>query len=71
MLAVRFERTDMNYETLRKAGWIATEAHRGQFRRDGHTPYIVHPQRVFQRLAKAYPSFSAEFFAAHHQKLHQ
>ncbi len=29
---------------------IAREAHTGQFRRDGKTPYITHPERVVARL---------------------
>ncbi len=29
---------------------IARKAHEGQFRRDGVTPYIVHPERVVARL---------------------
>ena len=30
---------------------IATRAHAGQFRRDGVTPYILHPQAVAGRVA--------------------
>ena len=30
--------------------YIATQAHYGQFRRDGKTPYINHPQAVAARL---------------------
>lgn len=30
---------------------IATDAHRGQFRNDGVTPYIEHPKRVASMLA--------------------
>ncbi|MGC2288627.1 MAG: HD domain-containing protein [Thermoplasmata archaeon] len=29
----------------------AAEAHRGQTRKDGHTPYIVHPLAVLRRLS--------------------
>ena len=29
---------------------IATEKHRGQFRRDGKTPYVSHPAAVAERL---------------------
>lgn len=31
---------------LQSAILIATEAHQNQFRRDGKTPYITHPQKV-------------------------
>lgn len=35
---------------IEKAEAIARKAHDGQFRRDGVTPYIVHPERVVARL---------------------
>lgn len=35
---------------IEKAETIARKAHEGQFRRDGVTPYITHPERVVQRL---------------------
>ena len=38
----------MNYVKL--AEEIATQAHAGQFRRDGVTPYIVHPEAVASRV---------------------
>lgn len=34
-----------------KAEKIARKAHAGQFRRDGKTPYIVHPQAVVSRVS--------------------
>lgn len=34
-----------------KAEEIATRLHKGQYRRDGKTPYIVHPMRVARRFA--------------------
>lgn len=36
-----------------KAEKLARTAHRKQFRRDGVTPYIVHPERVAKRLRGA------------------
>lgn len=36
---------------IEKAKEFATEAHSGQFRRDGVTPYIKHPKAVAERLA--------------------
>lgn len=35
---------------LERAEQIARQAHEGQFRRDGVTPYIAHPERVVARL---------------------
>ena len=32
------------------AGEIAVHAHAGQFRRDGVTPYVTHPERVAKRV---------------------
>ena len=37
-------------EIVRLAAQIATDAHRGQFRRDGVTPYISHPEAVAKRV---------------------
>lgn len=37
-------------DSVTMAREIATKAHQGQFRRDGKTPYISHPQRVAKRL---------------------
>jgi len=38
-------------ELVLKAKQYATVAHMGQFRRDGVTPYIKHPERVVEILA--------------------
>ncbi len=35
---------------LELAESIARKAHDGQFRRDGKTPYVTHPQRVAKRI---------------------
>lgn len=35
---------------VRRAAEFATLAHQGQFRRDGVTPYIVHPKAVAARV---------------------
>ena len=34
---------------LEKAEQIAVKGHQGQFRKDGVTPYVTHPQRVAKR----------------------
>lgn len=36
-----------------RAEAFARERHEGQVRRDGHTPYVVHPMRVARRLGDA------------------
>lgn len=41
---------------------LARAAHAGQFRRDGHTPYIVHPQAVVHRLARGNRDLSDSFY---------
>src|SRR5579883_2608932 len=38
-------------ELVSTAAAIARRAHAGQFRRDGKTPYIQHPEAVARRLA--------------------
>jgi (p)ppGpp synthase/HD superfamily hydrolase len=38
-------------EMLLKAEQIARQAHSGQFRRDGVTPYITHPEKVVAALS--------------------
>jgi (p)ppGpp synthase/HD superfamily hydrolase len=35
---------------IKTAADAANRAHRGQFRKDGKTPYILHPQRVAERV---------------------
>ncbi|MDR2982194.1 MAG: hypothetical protein LBV12_08110 [Puniceicoccales bacterium] len=37
-------------QLVQRAEEIARHAHRGQFRRDGVTPYIVHPEAVAVRV---------------------
>jgi (p)ppGpp synthase/HD superfamily hydrolase len=37
-------------KSIKIAADTAAQAHRGQFRKDGKTPYIVHPQRVAERV---------------------
>ncbi|WP_052573656.1 bifunctional (p)ppGpp synthetase/guanosine-3',5'-bis(diphosphate) 3'-pyrophosphohydrolase [Haloferula sp. BvORR071] len=36
---------------MKRASAIALEAHAGQFRRDGTTPYVRHPEAVAARVA--------------------
>ena len=36
---------------VEQARQIAEQAHAGQFRRDGVTPYVTHPERVARRVA--------------------
>jgi (p)ppGpp synthase/HD superfamily hydrolase len=43
-----FKRIREKEVMLQKAWTLFEEAHRGQFRKDGTTPYIVHPIRVCQ-----------------------
>ena len=38
--------TSIQEEAIKIAAEAATKVHREQFRKDGKTPYIVHPQRV-------------------------
>lgn len=38
-------------EIISKAREIAEKAHQGQYRKDGKTPYIVHPERVAAKLS--------------------
>ena len=38
-------------DLVARAAAIANDAHQGQFRRDGTTPYIRHPQAVAARVA--------------------
>lgn len=38
-------------DVVERAEALARSAHAGQFRRDGRTPYIVHPQAVALRVA--------------------
>lgn len=46
----------MTEETLFRAVTFAERAHRGQFRKGTHTPYLVHPLRVAEILLRAgYP----------------
>lgn len=42
----------MTAEIVNIAERIARAAHSGQFRRDGRTPYITHPERVAVRAAE-------------------
>lgn len=36
----------MDYPDVNSAFWYAVKAHKGQFRKDGKTPYITHPVEV-------------------------
>jgi (p)ppGpp synthase/HD superfamily hydrolase len=42
--------TSVHKKAIKIAADAATRAHRGQPRKDGKTPYIVHPQRVAKRV---------------------
>ncbi len=42
----------MKTTIIKVAENIARKAHQGQFRRDGITPYIVHPEREVSRLSE-------------------
>jgi len=42
--------TSVHKKAIKIAANAATQAHRGQFRKDRKTPFIVHPQRVAERV---------------------
>ena len=42
--------TLVHTQSIKIAADAATNAHRGQFRKDTKTPYIVHPRRVAEQL---------------------
>ena len=42
--------TSTHLHAIKAAKTAATRAHRGQFRKDGKTPYITHPERVAKRV---------------------
>jgi (p)ppGpp synthase/HD superfamily hydrolase len=42
--------TSVHKNAIKIAADAATLAHRGQFRKDGKTPFIVHPERVAERV---------------------
>jgi len=42
--------TAIHKNAIKTTAGAATRAHRGQFRKDGKTPYILHPQRVAERV---------------------
>ena len=43
---------DIDHNLIDSAYSLARTAHRGQFRRDGVTPYIIHPIDVAQRVKR-------------------
>ncbi len=44
-------------DLLAKAKRIAEEAHKGQTRLDGTTPFIIHPEAVAKQFEKAHPNY--------------
>ena len=54
---------------LQTAREIADKAHKGQFRRDGKTPYVFHPIDVRQRVEKRGGSEEAQAVALLHDVL--
>jgi (p)ppGpp synthase/HD superfamily hydrolase len=42
--------TPLQTHAIHLAKTAATKAHQNQFRKDGKTPYIVHPERVADRV---------------------
>ena len=42
--------TSVHKKAIKIAADAATHAHRGQFRKDNKTPYIVHPRRVAEQV---------------------
>lgn len=51
-------------DPIATANKIATSAHAGQFRRDGVTPYIRHPERVAEMVAFLHPGNTNAIIAA-------
>jgi len=47
---MQVQMTSVHKHAIQIAKTAATRAHRGQFRKDGKTPYIVHPERVAKRV---------------------
>jgi (p)ppGpp synthase/HD superfamily hydrolase len=47
---MRVQMTSVHKRAIQIAQTAATRAHRGQFRKDGKSPYIVHPERVAERV---------------------
>lgn len=46
MQEMRLDEMRLQYPEVNKAFWYAVRAHKGQIRKDGKTPYIMHPVEV-------------------------